>query len=99
MKPGKEVRFLKRRWKMMKWAFVFIAALLISFSNREASKDPAAPCFYYNLVCALGELNDPDGSAANLEKAPRYRPNSVPEQGWPDPTKDGSFARFSTIKN
>lgn len=57
-------------------------------------EDPTYPMFHYNLACAEAELNNLDGALEELKTAFRYRGNSIPGEGIPDPAKDDSFRRY-----
>jgi tetratricopeptide (TPR) repeat protein len=61
------------------------------------SKDDAYPMFYYNLACTFAEMNDLDGTVANLRLAFKYRRNMIQGEEFPDPAQDDSFQRF--LKN
>jgi tetratricopeptide (TPR) repeat protein len=61
------------------------------------SKDAAYPMFYYNLACTYAEMEDLDGTLANLRLAFKYRDNMMAGEQFPDPAQDSSFQRF--LKN
>ena len=56
--------------------------------------DPTYPMFHYNLACASAESGDLDGALEQLKTAFRYKANSLPGEGIPDPTEDDSFRRY-----
>jgi tetratricopeptide (TPR) repeat protein len=57
-------------------------------------QDPEYPMFFYNLACYYGEVNQMDDALAQLRLAYKYKANSIPGEGIPDPLKDDSFQRF-----
>jgi tetratricopeptide (TPR) repeat protein len=59
------------------------------------SKDKTYPMFYYNLACTYTEMNDVEGSIANLRLAFRYKDNVITGEQVPDPRQDDSFQRFA----
>jgi hypothetical protein len=59
-----------------------------------AQENPTYPMFRYNLACADAELGDLDGALDQLKQAFRYKSNSNPGEGIPDPAKDDSFKRY-----
>ncbi|HVR39366.1 MAG TPA: hypothetical protein VMU84_09735 [Thermoanaerobaculia bacterium] len=61
------------------------------------SRDKTYPMYYYNLACTYAEMNDLEGTIANLDLAFKYRDNVTPGEHFPDPAKDSSFQRF--LKN
>jgi hypothetical protein len=58
------------------------------------TQDPEYPMFYYNLACYYGETNKMDDALAQLRLAYKYKANSIPAEGIPDPLKDDSFRHF-----
>jgi tetratricopeptide (TPR) repeat protein len=58
------------------------------------TQDPEYPMFHYNLACSDAELNDLDNALQDLRAAFRYRANSIPGEGMPDPAKDSSFEKY-----
>jgi hypothetical protein len=58
------------------------------------TQDPEYPMFFYNLACYYGEVNQMDNALAQLRLAYKYKANSIPGEGIPDPLKDDSFRRF-----
>jgi len=58
------------------------------------TQDPEYPMFFYNLACYYGETNKMDDALAQLRLAYKYKANSIPGEGIPDPLKDDSFRRF-----
>lgn len=58
------------------------------------TQDPEYPMFYYNLACYYGETNKMDDALAQLRLAYKYKANSIPGEGVPDPLKDDSFRHF-----
>jgi tetratricopeptide (TPR) repeat protein len=59
-------------------------------------ENPTYPMFRYNLACADAERGDLDGALEQLKIAFRYKSNSIPGEGIPDPAKDDSFKRYLT---
>jgi tetratricopeptide (TPR) repeat protein len=59
------------------------------------SKDKTYPMFYYNLACTYAEMNDVEGSIANLRLAFQYKDNVIAGEQVPDPRQDDSFQRFA----
>lgn len=58
------------------------------------TQDPTYPMFHYNLACASAESADLNGAVDQLRLAFRYKANSLPGEGIPDPAKDDSFQRY-----
>jgi tetratricopeptide (TPR) repeat protein len=58
------------------------------------TQDPEYPMFHYNLACYYGETNKMDDALAQLRLAYKYKANSIPGEGIPDPLKDDSFRHF-----
>jgi len=60
-------------------------------------KDPAYPLFHYNLACAHAEMDDLDGTLAELALAYKFKQNIVAGEEFPEPRTDDSFQRY--LKN
>jgi len=58
------------------------------------TQDPEYPMFHYNLACSDAEMNNLDDALQDLKAAFRYRANSIPGEGMPDPAKDSSFEKY-----
>jgi hypothetical protein len=58
------------------------------------AQDPEYPMFYYNLACYYGEVKKMDDALTQLRLAYKYKANSIPGEGIPDPLKDDSFRHF-----
>jgi len=52
------------------------------------------PMFYYNMACTYAERNDLINTIKYLKTAFEYKPNIIPGEQMPDPSKDDSFQRF-----
>ena len=59
------------------------------------SQDKTYPMFYYNLACTFAEMNDVEGSIANLRLAFQNKDNVNAGEHVPDPRDDDSFQRFA----
>ena len=57
-------------------------------------QNPTYPMFHYNLACVASESGDLNGALEELQMAFRYKSNSNPGEGVPDPRKDDSFKRY-----
>src|SRR5581483_3773958 len=58
------------------------------------SQDPEYPMFYYNMACAYGEMGKMQEAISQLQLAYKYKANSIPGEGVPDPMRDDSFRYF-----
>ena len=58
------------------------------------SQDPEYPMFYYNMACAYGEMGKMQEAISQLQLAYKYKANSNPGEGVPDPMRDDSFRYF-----
>lgn len=58
------------------------------------TQDPEYPMFYYNLACVSGEQGKMNEALSQLRLAYKYKANSIPGEGIPDPLKDDSFRHF-----
>src|SRR5450631_847493 len=58
------------------------------------TQDTEYPMFFYNLACTYGEMDKMNDTLTELRQAYKYKANSIPGEGVPDPLKDDSFRHF-----
>ena len=67
--------------------------------NEAAIKtDPDYPLYYYNLACADAEQGKAADAKTHLQQAYDRRANMLPNEQFPDPTKDDSILKLKKDK-
>jgi tetratricopeptide (TPR) repeat protein len=56
---------------------------------------PEYPLFHYNLACTYAEMDRLDDALGELRLAFKYKANTIPGEGFPDPMTDDSFRKFT----